>query len=167
MASPCFSKMPASKSAIPSAQMEKSYWCLKNFKNEAIFFEKIRPSALKPSQIPKALSAMSSIAVKLIDPPPDPFITATIPRTTASMMMPSTSSKTAAASMVTPSGESIFFWSESIRAVMPTEVAVESIPRKRQRGSMNGASRRSIPTPAPLAKENTTPPRPTRPPTTE
>ena len=35
---------------------------------------------------------------------------------------------TAPAMIVTPSAESIFFFSESMRAVMPTEVAVDMMP---------------------------------------
>ncbi|OQB96323.1 MAG: hypothetical protein BWX81_01463 [Spirochaetes bacterium ADurb.Bin110] len=53
--------------------------------------------------------------------------------------MPRTSSNTAAARMVTSSGESIFFLSERILAVMPTEVAVFMIPIKRFAGANNAS----------------------------
>ena len=53
-----------------------------------------------------------------------------IPRTTVRVIIPNTSSITAAERIVTPSGEFIFFFSERIRALIPTEVAVEITPRK-------------------------------------
>ena len=84
--------------------------------------------------------------------------------------MPSTSSITAPARMVTPSGESSLRFSERMRAVMLTEVAVDMTPRKMQAGwrklkwppMMPGSSH--MPSIAPTANEAITPPRPTKPP---
>ncbi|MPM59667.1 hypothetical protein SDC9_106513 [bioreactor metagenome] len=74
---------------------------------------------------------------------------------------------TAAARIVVPSGESILFFSERIRAVMPTLVAVLKIPRKRQRGSMKEADSSTMPSATPKANDTTTPPSPTTVPATE
>ena len=51
-----------------------------------------------------------------------------MPLPMASTMRPSTSSITAPAMIDTPSSESIFLRSERMRAVMPTEVAVDMMP---------------------------------------
>ena len=65
-------------------------------------------------------------------PAPDAdFIT---PRPIASTTMPRTSSITALAIIVTPSRESIFLRSDRILAVIPTDVAVPSMPMNRAGG---------------------------------
>ena len=53
---------------------------------------------------------------------------AMMPLPIAKTIKPSTSSITAPAIIVVPSSESIFFFSERMRAVMPTDVAVDIIP---------------------------------------
>ena len=58
-----------------------------------------------------------------------------MPMPIASTMMPSTSSITAPAMIVTPSSESILRRSERMRAVMPTEVAVDMMPMNIAAGS--------------------------------
>ena len=88
-------------------------------------------------------------------------------------MIPRTSSNTAAAKIVTPSGESIFFLSDKILAVIPTDVAVDMTPRKRQTGSAKfpispvKAFKMNMAETSPKTKEKTTPPIPIIPPETE
>ncbi len=117
--------------------------------------------------MPKAFAAIRPISLPSMEPPPLELRIVTIPRITAKSTIPNTSSKTAAASVVTPSGESIFFWSDKMRAVIPTEVAVERIPKNKHRGSMKDALMRNTPTRSPNTKEKTTPKIPMMPPATE
>ena len=168
IASPCFSKKPPRSNAIPKAQIEKSYECLKILRNFAIFLENKRPAAVNTSHIPKARAAIKRILTPSIETcPPSEFKAATIPITTARRIIPRTSSKTAEARIVTPSGESIFFLSDKMRAVIPTEVAVDIIPRKRHLTSIIPQPKSIIPAMSPKRNEATTPPRPITPPARE
>ncbi len=96
----------------------------------------------------------------------------TIPRIIARTMIPPTSSITAPARMVTPSGDSIFFFSERILAVIPTEVAVAIAPKKSVCGEKkpidlpNSGLEKNKATSIPKRKEKIIPPTPTKPPTT-
>ena len=90
------------------------------------------PTAVPTSQTPNAFTAvapMESHESGATAPVSGfGFWEAMMPMPIASTMMPRTSSMTAPAMIVTPSSESIFFFSERMRAVMPTEVAVDMIP---------------------------------------
>ena len=115
---------------------------------------------VKPSQTPTAFRAMRPMDPQATEPPTWPETTETIPSITARMMIPSTSSITAAARMVTPSGESILRCSERIRAVMPTEVAMERTPKKRFTGAVRAWPVMRLPAQAPERKDTMTPPTP-------
>ena len=95
-------------------------------------------SKVKASQIKMLLPEMKAIFLQSTPsaslPEPD-----MMPMTTARPMMPSTSSMTAAAMMDEPSGVSMLCLSDRILAVIPTDVAVQRMPRKRHRGSENWA----------------------------
>ena len=67
----------------------------------------------------------------------------------ASRMMPSTSSMTAPARMVTPSWESSLRLSERMRAVMETEVAVHITPSRMVVGSLHESPSSQTPIVAP------------------
>ena len=166
-----FSKNPARRKATPRAAIEKSVAPPNKRTKRAIFFERRMKTTVATSQIPKALRAIRPILPPERDAPLPKA--ETIPMTTARRTIPKTSSKTAAARMVTPSGESIFFLSERMRAVIPTEVAVDMIPRKRHftskrpEHSIPKTGRMNMAQPAPKKKETTTPPKPMIPPETE
>ena len=73
----------------------------------------------------------------------------------------------AAAMIVTPSGEPIVWCSEMMRAEMPTLVAGQRMRGTRALGSMKGQPRTKRPTTALQMKEQTMPPMPTMVPATE
>src|SRR5215207_1386278 len=77
---------------------------------------------VRPIQKPNALPAMIAMV------PPDTVPADAMPPTIASAMMPSTSSRTAAPRIVTPSGVSSLPMSLSTRAVMPMLVAARMAP---------------------------------------
>ena len=165
IARPACSKSPASINANPKAKTEKTLADLKNFRKSAIFREMSSPMAVTPNQMPKDLTVIHMMGPQAIFVPVNStFAMAT---TIARQTMPRTSSMTAAAMIVTPSGELMARCSERIRAEMPTDVAVQRIPRKRQRGSMNSHPNANMPTAAPQTNEQTIPPMPTIVPTTE
>ena len=134
IARPMYSKNPASASARPKAIVAITTGLLNAFlRNFAIQGAARSPIAVAPSQTPNALSATRPIAPQSIAPAAVPaFATAwfatMMPLPIASTMRPRTSSITAPAMIVTPSSESICFFSERMRAVMPTEVAVAMMP---------------------------------------
>ena len=89
------------------------------------------PIAVAPSHTPNAFAATSPISPQSMPSapaaPPRAFA-AIMPLPIARTISPSTSSITAPAMMVVPSSLSIFLRSERIRAVMPTDVAVDMMP---------------------------------------
>ena len=139
MARPAFSKRPATSSAKPKARVGKAAGALKSFSRLAMRRERIRPSAVTPSQMAKLRIVMVAIDPQFMLPPRSSM--PAMPTTTARQTMPSTSSMTAAAMIVTPSGEPMAFCSDRIRAEMPTLVAVQRMPRKRVRGSVKDQCR--------------------------
>ena len=169
MASCASSKSPATISARPSARMAIWAFSPAPLSARPISRANRMPTAVAPSQMPSDLKAIQPMWPQSTAPlPPDAPIT---PMPMARTTMPSTSSITAPATMVTPSGESSLRFSERMRAVMLTEVAVDMTPRKMQAGSrklkwrppmMPGSSH--MPSSAPTPYEAITPPSPTRPP---
>ena len=134
IASPMNSKKPARTSASPKAIVAMTTGLLKTFfRNFAMYRAKTRPTAVAPSHTPNALRATKPISPQSIAPPAAPvfaaaWFAAMMPLPIARTMRPSTSSITAPAMIVTPSSESIFFFSERMRAVIPTDVAVDMMP---------------------------------------
>ena len=131
IASPIISKKPARTSARPNAIVAITTGDLKrNFKSRARYRAASTPISVAPSHTPNALAATNPISPQSMpSPPPPPARVATMmPLPMASTMRPSTSSMTAPAMIVVPSSESIFFFSERMRAVMPTDVAVDMMP---------------------------------------
>jgi len=86
------------------------------------------PNAVQTNQNPKALKAIQATALQSTGAPLR--WTLEIPATTASRTIPKTSSSTAPDRIVTPSGVDSFLFSLRIRAVIPTDVAVDSVPKK-------------------------------------
>ena len=134
IASPMNSKKPARTSARPKAIVAITTGLLNTvFRNFAMYRANRSPTAVAPSHTPNALSATNPISPQSIPPAAAPvfaaaWLAAMMPLPIARTMRPRTSSITAPAMIVTPSSESIFFFSERMRAVMPTEVAVDMIP---------------------------------------
>ena len=127
-----YSKNPASIIDSPNASVAIECSLLKSFRSHAIFRAKMTPMNVAPSQTPNAFTATMPILSHgtPVDSPPAAAasVAAMIPLPIARTIRPRTSSITAPAMMVTPSSESIFLRSDSIRAVMPTEVAVDIMP---------------------------------------
>ena len=111
-------------------------------------------------------TAMSPIFDQFILPLPAADVPV-MPITTARQIIPRTSSITAAARIVVPSGESTALRSESMRAVMPTLVAVHRIPMKSTLGSSMEVLNIHIPSPAPNRYDTAAPPIPTKEPVIE
>ena len=114
------------------------------------------PMIIRPSQKPTAFRNTN---------PTDPAVTepsSAMPTITARMIIPSTSSITAPASTVTPSGESSRLISARTLAVMPTEVAVMMDPTNSAGSIAWIDSRLANPSmmvaPKPMANGRTTPP---------
>ena len=166
MARPAFSKIPERINAKARLITEMDVSLLKILRLFPIFLAKKSPSTVNPNQTPMAFTAINPIAPQFTVPP-WPVITETIPRTIARIIIPNTSSITAAARTVTPSGESIFLCSDRMRAVMPTEVAVLITPRNKLTGEVMGRPVIRLPAQAPDTKEMTTPPIPMTAPLTE
>ncbi|OQA28963.1 MAG: hypothetical protein BWY59_00603 [Verrucomicrobia bacterium ADurb.Bin345] len=125
-----------------------------------------RPIAVKTIQNPTALAQIRPTSPQSTCPPA--VWMREIATTTARSTIPSTSSSTAAARIVTPSGESILRLSARMRAVIPTEVAVDTTPRNSAAGEENeGATRNRTAAHAPPMKDTITPPTPTAIPTVE
>jgi len=139
-ASPGFSSKPARINDKPKASTEKSILFLNDFKNEDKNLEQSNINDVTRSQIPKIFPALASINCTEILLPALVEVADDIPNTTAKIIIQITSSKTDADKIVTPSGESSFFRSERVLAVIPTEVVVAITPKKRQRGSQKEAS---------------------------
>ena len=133
IASPIDSKKPESISARPNDMIAIGSGFLKSLSRPLIFRAARTPKAVAPSQMPKAFAAIMPMRPQSTPVPPAPCAEIT-PRPIASTMMPSTSSITAPAIVVTPSSESMHLRSERMRAVMPTEVAVPMTPRNSAAG---------------------------------
>ena len=139
--SPSASKRPAITSESPNASVPIATGDLKSFSSQEIFFASTSPITVPPSHTPIAFSAVLPICPHGMPPcsaPPEaaPAVCAPMmPMPIASTMMPSTSSITAPAIIVTPSSESILRRSDRMRAVMPTDVAVDMIPMNSAAGS--------------------------------
>ena len=85
-----------------------------------------------------------------------------MPMTIVRIIMPITSSSTAAARVVTPSGVSSLLKSPSTLTVIPIDVAVDMAPMKRAFGSVKlSANPNATVMPAPRTKGRITPPRAT------
>ena len=132
--SPIASNNPATIRDSPNASVATATGVRKNFSSREIQRANRIPRIVPPSQIPNAWIAIRLIVPQLTPPVEPAFSVPIIPMPTARTMMPSTSSITAPAMIVTPSAESIALRSERIRAVMPTEVAVHMIPMKSEAG---------------------------------
>ena len=133
MASPMNSKIPARTRERPNAKVAITCGFLNRLSRPEILRANNTPTSVAPNQTPKALIATSPIDPQLtaVEVPPcaaAEIVAAIMPLPIASTIKPSTSSITAPAMIETPSSESIFLRSERIRAVMPTEVAVDIIP---------------------------------------
>ncbi len=187
---PSASKAPAMTRASPNASVAIAPGALKSLRSHEMRRASTTPTAVPTSHTPNAFTAvapMESHESGAISPVSGfGFCEAMMPMPIASTMMPRTSSMTAPAMIVTPSSESIFFFSERIRAVMPTEVAVDMMPMNIAAGeriaftsspcftSSPSSARHWIPPSmsgrnvvaytahrSPKRKENTTPPIPT------
>ena len=133
MASPMNSKKPASIIERPNARVAIASGLFRSLRSQEIFLATSTPMRVAPSHTPKAFTATIPILphgtpVSAAAVPVAATVAPMMPFPIASTIRPSTSSITAPAMMVTPSSESIFFRSERMRAVIPTEVAVDIMP---------------------------------------
>ena len=127
--SPIDSNSPAITSERPKARVAIATGLRKNFKSHEILRASRMPMTVPPSQTPKAFAATLPMPSQLTELPASAFpLAAMMPMPMARTIMPRTSSMTAPAMIVTPSSVSIFRRSERMRAVMPTDVAVDMIP---------------------------------------
>ena len=134
IAKPMLSKKPARISDKPNAIVaitvgERNA----NLRNLAIRRAARTPMIVAPSQTPNDLSATKPICPQSIEASAAPApallrLAAIIPLPIARTTRPKTSSTTAPAIIVVPSSESSFLRSERMRAVIPTDVAVDIIP---------------------------------------
>ena len=134
MARPMYSKNPARIMESPNASVAMACGFLKSFSNQEILRATSTPMSVAPSHTPNAFTATMPIAPQFTPAeavPPAALaarVAAMMPLPIARTMRPRTSSMTAPAMIETPSSESIFLRSERMRAVMPTEVAVDMMP---------------------------------------
>src|SRR3989338_5503518 len=132
MAKPDFSNIPETIKVKAKLIMEILPGSLNFFKSLLIFREKPKPKAVKPSQIAIAFKEIEATCCHWT------WWLLAKPIIIARAIIPKTSSMTAADKIVTPSGESNLRLSDKMRAVMPTEVAVEITPRNK------GIDRKSV-----------------------
>ena len=129
IARPKLSASAAAKNAKAKARAISAPGTLKPSNTRDIVLASTIPTIIKPNQNPSAFPAITVTSVKVTLP------VALIPTTIVSTRIPNTSSTTAAARTVTPSGLAITFRSLSTLAVIPTEVAVSIAPMNNAFGS--------------------------------
>jgi hypothetical protein len=171
IASPASSNKADSISAKPRAMTAIDALVPKHFNKVLILRDIIRPIILADTQIPTAFPAITAIPTQSTPPVTEAAAKSHVP--IASITIPSTSSMTGPAKIVMPSGVSSFYFSDKILAVIPAEVAVDMIHRKRQGGAHRPSGfSKNIPenneaVTLPNKNENNTPPIPTRLPVNE